>query len=85
MVKILSIFVTTLAAVGHVAQADAGECISGLDYCGSSLVKMELDDAQSNISLLWSSRRFTETILSLRMPRFWHLLESLLNDRASIF
>ncbi|KAG6255264.1 hypothetical protein E4U23_004574 [Claviceps purpurea] len=35
MVKILSIFLATLATIGPVAQADA--CIRGRRYCGSTL------------------------------------------------
>ncbi|KAG6084523.1 hypothetical protein E4U30_006827 [Claviceps sp. LM220 group G6] len=37
MVKILSVFMATLAAISPVAQA--GGCTPGLNYCGSTLIK----------------------------------------------
>ncbi|KAG5953749.1 hypothetical protein E4U57_005093 [Claviceps arundinis] len=40
MVKILSIFLATLAAISPVAQA--GNCVPGLKYCGSTLQRYVL-------------------------------------------
>ncbi|KAG6174545.1 hypothetical protein E4U51_001556 [Claviceps purpurea] len=45
MVRILSIFITTLAAVSPVAHA--GVCVPGLQYCGSTLKDYGKEPAQA--------------------------------------
>ncbi|KAG5991061.1 hypothetical protein E4U52_004018 [Claviceps spartinae] len=45
MVRILSIVITTLAAVSPVAQA--GACVPGLQYCGSTLKDYGYNGAKS--------------------------------------
>ncbi|KAG5971788.1 hypothetical protein E4U56_006571 [Claviceps arundinis] len=44
MVKILSIFLATLAAISPVAQA--GNCVPGLKYCGSTLQRYDFPGAE---------------------------------------
>ncbi|KAG6120388.1 hypothetical protein E4U13_006594, partial [Claviceps humidiphila] len=44
MVKILSIFLATLAAISPVAQA--GNCVPHLKYCGSTLQRYDFPGAE---------------------------------------
>ncbi|KAG6065347.1 hypothetical protein E4U32_007460 [Claviceps aff. humidiphila group G2b] len=45
MVKILSIFLATLAAISPVAQA--GNCVPGLKYCGSTLQRYDIENVNA--------------------------------------
>ncbi|KAG6206681.1 hypothetical protein E4U35_001535 [Claviceps purpurea] len=54
MVKILSIFMATLAAISSVAQAGVWHCTPGLKYCGATLQQYDnepLLNDQANASL----------------------------------
>ncbi|KAG6161384.1 hypothetical protein E4U24_005986 [Claviceps purpurea] len=56
MVKILSIFVATLAAISPVVQA--GACTPGLQYCGSTLTRYGVKQAWEVIAdALYSCQR----------------------------
>ncbi|KAG6161386.1 hypothetical protein E4U11_003508 [Claviceps purpurea] len=46
MVKILSIFMATLAAISPVAQAGVWHCTPGLKYCGATLQQYDFLGAE---------------------------------------